>query len=276
MLLFSKYLYILVCCFILQNETVFFVDKSSGKKLEGYISYTDSSGMSCYIFPDENLGFSRQSLLKPDNSGYYFHTNQIRIPISRNDLQQNEVKIEAIDSLKAIFLDDEKFKFDGVFGSRSNISSNAPVSGYGFLQKIGDQKELYISAIEVMVVNRSVYYGNKVKSHGSSFQILIGKSNLNDDLIIPEILYEAEIQVNSKKNKWYRINLDNRIDLTDVDFLFTAVKGIGSFFSIGLRKSKKHRDIIGYNYVYPRTNEWRQVENLPLPMIKYELSNKSK
>jgi hypothetical protein len=266
---------ILACCSFDQQGEVCFRSENSDKILEGYLIITNVNDDVNYVFPDDELKFTFGKDIIGDFKKVTFHNNFQNFEIDPKDLLNSTIYLDDRDSLNEIILEGESFSIHGVQGHRSFFSQHAPRGGLGYLMPITFERDLFVTAIQVQVVNRSLLESQFANSYGKKFNLVVGSVKKNKNLINPNILFEVEIYVNSKKNKWYEIELPKRIDLSEIQYLFFGVRGSGNFYSIGSKNTKRYPQIIGYQLDLPCQNEWRKVENIHLPMIRFKLSNKA-
>lgn len=260
---------------VFQFHTVSFVSKTDGEIISGFIKVKHVDNSLSYIFPNSESKYNLNSSDIKFSDSVFFHTNLQKFYIEHSLLARQSIFLDVSNKLDEVKIQQEKTFYDGVKGARGHIASNSPVSGRGYVQKLGKQKDYFISSIEIKMVNRSILYGRRVKSYGSGFKLLVGKLDSLSGETEPDIIFEANITVNTKKNGWLNIDLDDKIDLSCIDYLFLAVKGNGDFYSIGVKNTKRYPDITALNYIYLSNNRWKRLENFSLPMIRYKLSNKA-
>lgn len=269
-------LYIIIACYSYdQQGAVIFKSENSDKILEGHLIITNLNDDINYIFQDEDLKFTFHKDIIKDFKKVVFEYNFQSFEIDPKQLSNSVIYLDDRESLDEIILEGESFSIHGVQGRRSFFSQHPPKGGSGYLMPLVSERDLFLAAIQVQVINRSLLEGQFANSYEKKFKLVVGSVKKNDSLISPEIFFEVEVYVNSKKNKWYEIELPTRIDLSEIEYLFLGVRGSGHFYSIGSKNAKRYPLIIGYQLRWPYQNDWKKVEGIHLPMIKFKLSNKA-
>ena len=260
-------------CQVVSDIEITFYSSITGENLTGYITVKRLDTID-YIFPDENNNFKVSIGNITSTDSLFFHCNLTKTFIKTSTLKEGKIYLDLKEKLDEVFISPEKTFYDGVNKSRKLIHRVSPKWGVGYVQKLFDQRNYFISSIEIKVINRHAIIRG-MNSFDKEFEVLLGKANSMDSLMQPEILFTSKVRVLSKSNGWIVLELDNKINLSEVDYLFLAVRGLNDFFSIAEVNTKKYPEIKTYIYQYLSDNEWKQVENLTLPAIRYKLSDKA-